>query len=96
MTSTGKDDLRVPVFLSLTEPLLLAGVPRELFYFNFCLGAAFVVAGAYSLLILCIFLHVTCYIAARHEPNFWKIFLRFSKYRKFYTQCGRSIYDFGD
>ncbi|SDF61200.1 VirB3 family type IV secretion system protein [Sporolituus thermophilus] len=96
MTPTSREDLRVPVFLSLTEPLLLAGVPRELFYLNFCLGAAFVVAGAYSLLILSAILHVFCYIAARHEPNFRKIFIRFSKYRKIYSQHGRSIYDFDD
>lgn len=94
MTPVSREDLRVPVFLSLTEPLLFAGVPRELFYLNFCLAAAFIVASAYSLLFICAVFHVVFYIAARHEPNFWKIFIRFSRYKKIYTQHGRSLYDF--
>lgn len=67
----------VPVHRSLTEPILLAGIPRTLAVLLWSATAAFVLAlHQLWMLPIGIVLHLGSVAAAKRDPYFFDVFLR--------------------
>ena len=78
MTS-GADELSVPLYRSLTEPILLAGAPRSIAILNGTVAAAIGLGLQLWLagLILWVAGHTIAVMAARHDPHFAQILPQF-------------------
>jgi type IV secretion system protein VirB3 len=76
---------RVRLHLSLTRPLLLAGVPRALCILNwtFCAALSLPLRTLYALPVSA-FIHLACVAAARRDPQFWDVLRRGLRYARFY------------
>ncbi|VBB08471.1 type iv secretion system virb3 / trbd / avhb [Lucifera butyrica] len=73
-----------PIYRSLTEPILILGVPRGLCYLNGAIASAFAI-GLHSFLILpfCFVIHVVGRHLAKKDPYFfegWQQYVRMKKY----------------
>ena len=75
----------IAIHNSLTSPILLAGVPRQLAILNGTLAAA-VVFGLHSLWILpvCLGLHVGAMMLAKKDPYFFQVILRHIHKKSYY------------
>jgi type IV secretion system protein VirB3 len=71
------DGFEVPVHRSLTEPILLAGLPRRLALLMWTFSAA-IVLGLYQLwfLAVAVALHLFFAALARRDPQFFDVFVR--------------------
>jgi type IV secretion system protein VirB3 len=79
------EGFRVPVHLSLTQPILLGGAPREFAILNGTLGAA-LLFGLHSFIgvPVCIFLHILAVKLAKQDPCFLDTFRRHINHKPFY------------
>jgi len=75
----------VPIHSSLTSPLLMGGVPRQLAILNATIAAA-VVFGLHSLYIIpiSVLIHVAAVILAKKDPYFFQIAVRHMRLKSFY------------
>jgi type IV secretion system protein VirB3 len=75
----------VPIHKSLTRPLLLAGVPRQLAIINGTVAAA-TTLGLQSLYALpvCILVHLIAVALAKKDPYFFQIILRHIRKKSYY------------
>ena len=75
----------VPIHSSLTQPILILGVPREFALLNGTLTAA-LVFGLHSIfaLPLGVIAHITAVYLTKRDPQFLKTFRRHLKHRAFY------------
>ncbi len=70
---------------SLTNPILLGGVPRRFAILNGTICAAVVLGmGAIYLLPLFVVVHSAAVFLAKKDPNFFEVFLRQSRQKRFY------------
>lgn len=82
MTAAG---YRIPIHHSLTQPLLMAGVPRRFAILNGTLCAAFVL-GLQALMTLPLFivLHLLAAYLTKKDPYFFDVMLRHLRQKDFY------------
>ena len=76
---------RIPIHNSLTQPLLMAGVPRRFAILNGTLCAAFVL-GLQALMTLPIFIviHLVAAYLTKKDPYFFDVMLRQLRQKDFY------------
>ena len=76
----------IPIHQSLTQPILLAGVPREIAIINSTIGAA-VTLGLQSFyaLPICLLVHWGAIFLAKKDPYFFTVIKRHLQKKKFYT-----------
>jgi type IV secretion system protein VirB3 len=81
--TTGTDELSVPLYRSLTEPILLAGAPRSIAILNGTVAAAIGLGLQLWLagLILWVVGHTIAVMAARHDPHFAQILPRHLRHK---------------
>ena len=79
------EGFEVPIHRSLTQPILIAGVPREIAILNGTFTAAFVL-GLHSLSALPVglLLHAISSRLAKHDPMFFQTFRRHIHHKRFY------------
>ena len=79
------DGFEVPIHRSLTQVIMLGGVPREIAILNGTMTAA-VVLGLHSWfgLPLGVVVHVVCLRLAKADPQFFYVYRRCLKFRTFY------------
>ncbi|GJM06353.1 MAG: conjugal transfer protein TrbD [marine bacterium B5-7] len=76
---------RIPLHTALIAPLLVAGAPRLFAILNATLGAAIVLGlHAYYTLPLFIVTHFIGVILAKRDPDFFEVFIRCLRKKKFY------------
>jgi type IV secretory pathway TrbD component len=75
----------IPIHRSLTEPILMAGVPRTIALLNGTL-AAILLLGLHSWygLPVCIILHFVAVYAAKKDPLFFDVFKRQMNHKSYY------------
>ena len=75
----------IPIHRSLTEPILLAGVPRTIALINGTL-AAVLLFGLHSFwpLIVCVILHFVAVYTTKKDPLFFEVFKRQLRHKQFY------------
>ncbi|MEI6287194.1 MAG: VirB3 family type IV secretion system protein [Bacillota bacterium] len=76
---------RVPVFKAFTEKILMAGVPREVFYLNGTLAAVFLVGmHIWWLIPLNLIIHIAFVKVTKKDPYFFDIFKRYINRKDYY------------
>lgn len=79
------DGFEVPLHRSLTEEILVAGVPRALAMLNGTIAAAFLVAlHSVYVLPLCLIVHLTAVVLTKRDPQFFDCFRRHIKQKSYY------------
>lgn len=76
----------VPLVRSLTEPILIGGVPREIAILNatFCTAIGFGTKSA-MIIPISIILHLIFVKLTKKDPEFFKCFKRHIKQKDYYT-----------
>ncbi|HHZ19833.1 MAG TPA: conjugal transfer protein [Firmicutes bacterium] len=76
----------IPIHRSLTEQILLGGVPRQIALLNGTLGAAMVI-GLHSWIgiPICLFIHVIAVAATKKDPQFFDCFKRHINQKSYYS-----------
>jgi len=76
----------IPIHRSLTEQILLGGVPRHIALLNGTLGAAMVI-GLHSWIgiPICLFIHVIAVAATKKDPQFFDCFKRHINQKSYYS-----------
>lgn len=79
------EGFEIPIHRSLTQPVMIAGVPREIAILNGTFTAAFVL-GLHSLIALPVgaLFHGIAYRLAKHDPLFFQTFRRHIHHKRFY------------
>ena len=80
------EGFEIPIHRSLTEKILLGGVPREIAIVTGTLTAALVL-GLHSFMGLPVgaIIHIFCVNLARKDPQFFETFRRQIKQKKYYS-----------
>ena len=74
----------VPIHQSLTKPVLMCGIPRDLFLLNGTFAASFVMMKCYPLILINVFLHVVALSFAKKDEQFFEALKRHINDRKYY------------
>ena len=74
----------VPIHQSLTKPVLMCGIPRDLFLLNGTFAASFVMMKCYPLILINVFLHVAALSFAKKDEQFFEALKRHINDRKYY------------
>lgn len=79
------EGFQVPIHNSLTQKIMIAGVPREVAILNGTLSSA-LVFGLHSFwgIPAGLLIHSFCLALSRKDPQFFEVFRRQVKQRKFY------------
>ncbi|MPN37637.1 hypothetical protein SDC9_185157 [bioreactor metagenome] len=76
----------ITIHKSLTNPMMLGGVPQKLAIFNFGIGAALGFGGgAYYLIGICVFIHIALAYAHRDDEQFFICMQKYFSLSKYYT-----------
>ncbi|HOJ78516.1 MAG TPA: VirB3 family type IV secretion system protein [Bacillota bacterium] len=77
---------RIPIHHSLTEQILLGGVPRGIAILNGTLAAAFAL-GMHTItpLPICLVVHIVAMFAAKKDPQFFDCFKRHIQQKSYYS-----------
>lgn len=80
------DGYEIPIHRSLTEQILLGGVPRQMALVNGTLGAAMVI-GLHSWIgiPLCLVIHLAAVVATKKDPQFFDCFKRHINQKSYYS-----------
>ena len=79
------EGFEVPIHRSLTQPIMIAGVPREMAILNGTFTAAFVIGlHSFSVLPLGIVFHLLSFRLAKHDPLFFNTFRRHIHQKQYY------------
>lgn len=79
------DGFEIPIHRSLTEPILMGGVPREIAIINGTMAGAFVLgAQMYLTIPIFIVIHFLAVIATKKDPQFFDAFKRHINHKPFY------------
>lgn len=80
------EGFEIPIHRSLTQTILLGGVPREIAIVNGTLTAALVL-GLHSFMGLPvgIVVHIFCVALAKRDPQFFETFRRQVKQKRYYS-----------
>ena len=79
------DGFYVPIHKSLTEPMLMAGVPRDFCLVNATLGFAVgIMSAAYPVLILNFLAHIIAVAFTKKDPQFFDCLKRHINEKKYY------------
>lgn len=75
----------IPIHASLTQPILLGGVPRKFAVLNGTIAAA-IILGLHSFwgIPLCLLLHILAVALTKREPDFFEISRRHIKQSSYY------------
>lgn len=80
------EGFNIPLHRSLTEPILLAGVPRTLAILNGTVAAAFGIGlQSFYVLPVCFVFHVAAIILTKRDPQFFECFRRHIKQKRYYS-----------
>jgi type IV secretory pathway TrbD component len=80
------EGFEVPIHRSLTEPILMAGVPRTMAILNGTVAAALVLGLHFILGIpICLIIHMAAVIATKKDPQFFDCFRRLIKQKSYYS-----------
>lgn len=79
------DGYEISLHRSLTEQILLGGVPRAVAILNGTIGSAFVIA-LHSLWVVpfCLFIHGATVLMTKRDPQFFDAFKRHIKQKGYY------------
>lgn len=76
----------IPLHRSLTEPILLGGVPRTIAILNGTLGAAFGIGlHTFWILPVNIIVHIAAVILTKRDPQFFDAFKRHIRQKGYYS-----------
>lgn len=79
------EDMAAPLHRSITEKILLAGVPREIAILNGTIGAAFGLGmGSYWVVPVFIGIHLLSVRLTKADPQFFDVFKRFINHKDIY------------
>lgn len=80
------DGYEIPVHRSLTEQILLGGVPRAVAILNGTICAAFAI-GLHSFYVVpfCLMLHAAAMVMTKRDPQFFDAFKRHIKHKGYYS-----------
>jgi type IV secretory pathway TrbD component len=81
----GNDGYEVAIHRSLTEPILLMGVPRPIAILNSTLLAALVVGthSGYSIPV-CLIIHFIAVLGTKKDPQFFDVLKRVMSHKSYY------------
>jgi type IV secretory pathway TrbD component len=80
------DGYEIPLHRSLTEQILLAGVPRSLAYLNGTFAVAFGgILKSWYVLPICLIIHVVAIIMTKKDPQFFDCFVRHIKQKNYFS-----------
>lgn len=84
MSASGEEPVAVdPVFLGMTRPPMVWGVPYGSFVFNFLFTtAAFVIQGSLLMFLVAIPIHAVAYLLALKDPRIFDLILVRARARK--------------
>lgn len=76
----------VPIHRSLTEQILIGGVPRQIAFLNGTLGAA-MIFGLHSWMSVpvCIIVHIIAFYMTKRDPQFFDCFKRHIQQKSYYS-----------
>jgi len=77
---------QIPIHQSLTQPILLAGVPRKFAVLNGTIASALVL-GLHALwgIPICLVIHIAAVIMTQKDPYFFEIMRRHIKQESYYS-----------
>ncbi|MGE5607302.1 MAG: VirB3 family type IV secretion system protein [Bacteroidota bacterium] len=76
----------IPIHRSLTEQILLGGVPRTIAIMNGSIGAALGLgAQSWYVIPICIVTHILAVIATKKDPQFFDCLRRHMKLKSYYS-----------
>jgi type IV secretion system protein VirB3 len=76
----------ISIHRSLTEPILMGGVPRQIALLNGTLGTAFGLGlQSWFLVPVCLCIHVLAVIATKRDPQFFDCYRRSLKHKSYYS-----------
>lgn len=80
-----KKGFEIPIHRSLTEPILLMGVPRAVAILNGTFAAAFILAfhAWWTIPVFAIF-HIMAVFMTKRDPLFFEVFKRHLKVKSYY------------
>ena len=74
----------VPIHQSLIKPLLMCGIPRDLFLLNGTFAMAFVMMKCYPLILINVVIHLIALSFAKKDAQFFEALKRHINDRKYY------------
>lgn len=85
MNEDRNDGFELPIHRSLTEHILIMGVPRYLFYGNVFLGILLIfILGIWQIIFLNFCIHFTVVFLTKKDPQFLGVFFRYCKKKDYY------------
>lgn len=80
------EGFEIPIHRSLTEPLLILGVPREIAILNICaFGIFFAILQFWWILPLNFLIHSVFVVATKKDPQISDTFKRYTKKKNYYS-----------
>jgi type IV secretion system protein TrbD len=80
------EGFEIPLHRSLTEQILLGGVPRTIAILNGTVAAAFGIGlQSFYVLPICFVLHLAAVIMTKRDPQFFDCFRRHIKQKRYYS-----------
>lgn len=80
------EGFEVPIHRSLSQPIMIGGIPREIAILNGTFTAAFVLGlHSFSALPLGVLIHMISLRLAKHDPMFFQTFRRHIHHKRFYA-----------
>ncbi len=76
----------IPIHRSLTDQILLGGVPRSIAILNGSVGAALGLgAQSWFVIPICLVVHVLAMVATKKDPQFFDCLRRHTKQKSYYS-----------
>lgn len=80
------EGFEIPIHRSLTDKILMGGVPRNVAILNGALGAVlFFYLQSWYAVPVCVLIHILATIATKHDPDFLDCFKRQMKQKPYYS-----------
>lgn len=75
----------IPIHRSLTEQIMIGGVPKPIAIINGSIAAAFVLMlSSFYIVPVCVVVHVAARLAAKKDPQFFEVFKRHLYQKTYY------------
>lgn len=83
---SGYDGFEIPIHRSLTEQILMGGVPRQIALLNGTLAAALGLGmQSWLSLPICLIIHILAVVATKRDPQFFDCFKRHIRQKSYYS-----------
>lgn len=81
-----KDGFEIPIHRSLTDEIMIAGVPRTLAIMNGSIGFSLGMgAHAWYVIIICVIFHLVAVVLTKKDPKFFDCLLKHIKFKSYYS-----------